>query len=119
MCRVPIQMSFCNALKNKLFKYDMCHVCGFFCNRCEIYVEYQHEKASVPLSGGPVLHVGVKTVQRIRLEEFNLSVSESKYSICDTVSVSEYSNHIFMMSISNRILSDIVETIPIRIQTEI
>ena len=78
MCRVPIQMSFCNALKNKLFKYDMCHVCGFFCNRCEIYVEYQHEKASVPLSSGPMLRVGVKTVQifsnrirdRIRLEEF-------------------------------------------------
>jgi hypothetical protein len=55
----------------------MCHVCGF-CNQCEIYVEYQHEKASVPLSSGPMLQVGVKTEQiffnrirdRIRLEEF-------------------------------------------------
>jgi hypothetical protein len=44
------------------------------------------------------------------------SVSESGYSISDTTSVSEYSNHIFMMSISNRILSGMVDTIRIRIQ---
>ena len=31
----------------------------------------------------------------------------------DTVSASEYSNRIFMMSISNRIISDIVDTIRI------
>jgi hypothetical protein len=35
------------------------------------------------------------------------SVSESGYLTSDIVFVSEYLNHIFMMSISNRILSDI------------
>ena len=53
---------------------------------------------------------------RIRLEGSDLSVSESGYSISDTISVSEYSNRIFIISISNRILSDIVDTIRIRIQ---
>ena len=45
-----------------------------------------------------------------------MSVSESKYSTSDTVSVSEYLNRIFMMSTSNHILSDMVEIIRIRIQ---
>jgi hypothetical protein len=35
-------------------------------------------------------------------------VSESDYSTFDTVFVFEYSNCIFMMSISNHILSDMV-----------
>jgi hypothetical protein len=38
----------------------------------------------------------------------DLSVSEFKYSISDTVSISEYSNRIFMMSISNHILFGVV-----------
>jgi hypothetical protein len=42
-----------------------------------------------------------------------MSVSESECSISDTVSVSEYLSHIFMMSTSNRILSDIVNIIRI------
>jgi len=50
---------------------------------------------------------------RIHLECSDLSVSESGYSISDTVS--EYSNRIFMMSISNRILSGMVDIIRIRI----
>jgi hypothetical protein len=37
---------------------------------------------------------------RIRLEDFNLSLSESRYLTFDTVFVSEYLNYIFMMSIS-------------------
>jgi hypothetical protein len=45
-----------------------------------------------------------------------MSVSESGYSTSDTVSVSEYPNHIFMMSISKYILSGIVDIIRIRIQ---
>jgi hypothetical protein len=68
--------------------------------------------------------VGMKTVRifsdcirdRIRLEGFNPSVSESGYLTSDTVSVSEYLNHVFMMSISNRILSGIFYTIRIRIR---
>jgi hypothetical protein len=46
----------------------------------------------------------------------DLSVSESGYSTSDTVSVFKYSNCIFMMSISNHILSGMVDTIRIRIQ---
>ena len=46
----------------------------------------------------------------------DLSISESGYSTSDTVSVSEYSNRIFMMSILNHILSDMVDTIRIRIR---
>jgi hypothetical protein len=53
---------------------------------------------------------------RIRLKGFNPSVSESRYLTSDTVFVSEYLNHIFMMSISNRILSGIFDTIRIRIR---
>jgi hypothetical protein len=49
-------------------------------------------------------------------EGFNPSVSESGYLTSDTVFVSEYLNHIFMMSISNRILSNIFYTIRIRIR---
>jgi hypothetical protein len=47
---------------------------------------------------------------------FNPSVSESGYLTSDTVFVSEYLNHIFMMSIPNRILSGIFYTIRIRIR---
>jgi hypothetical protein len=64
----------------------------------------------------------MKTVQiffnrirdQIRLEWF--TVSESEYSTSDTVSISEYLNCIFMMSISNFILSDMVDIIFIPIQ---
>jgi len=57
--------------------------------------------------------VGMKTVRmfsdrirdRIRLKGFDPFVSESKYLTSDIVSVSEYLNRIFMMSISNRIPS--------------
>jgi len=45
-----------------------------------------------------------------------MSVSESECLISDTVFVSEYLNRIFMMSTSNRILSDIVDIIRIRIR---
>jgi hypothetical protein len=45
----------------------------------------------------------------------DLSISESRYSTSDNVSISEYSNHIFIISISNRILSFMVDTIRIRI----
>jgi hypothetical protein len=41
--------------------------------------------------------------------------SKSGYSISDTVSIFEYSNRIFMMSIYHRILSDKVDIIRIRI----
>jgi hypothetical protein len=44
-----------------------------------------------------------------------MSVSESEYSTFDIVSVSDYLNHIFMMSTSNPILSDIIDIIRIRI----
>jgi len=53
---------------------------------------------------------------RIRLEDSDLSVSESEYSTSDTVSVSEYLNRIFVMSTSNHILSDMVDIIHIRIR---
>ena len=43
----------------------------------------------------------------------DLSIFKSGYLIFDTVSVFEYSNHIFMMSISNRILSGMIDTIRI------
>jgi len=45
-----------------------------------------------------------------------VSVSESEYSTSDTVSVSEYLNRIFMMSTSNRILSDMIDVMRIRIR---
>jgi hypothetical protein len=44
------------------------------------------------------------------VSESRYSISESRYSISDTVSVSEYSNRIFMMSLSNRIISNMVDT---------
>ena len=47
-----------------------------------------------------------------------MPVFESEYSTSDTVSVSEYLNRIFMMSISNSILSDMVVIIRIRIQIQ-
>ena len=67
---------------------------------------------------------GMKTVRifsdrirnRIRLEGLRSVRIKSGYPTSDTVSVSEYSNRIFIMSISNRILSDIVDTIRIRIR---
>jgi hypothetical protein len=43
-----------------------------------------------------------------------MSVSESKYSTFDIVSVSEYLNRIFIISTSNRILSDIINIIYIK-----
>jgi len=49
----------------------------------------------------------------------DLSVSESEYSISDTVFVSEYLYCIFIMSTSNHILSDIVDIIYIRIRPKI
>jgi len=63
--------------------------------------------------------VEVKTVRiffdhiwdQIYLEGLNLSLSESGYS----TSVSEYSNHIFIILISNYILSGIADTIRIQI----
>jgi hypothetical protein len=48
--------------------------------------------------------------------EMKTSVSESWYLTSDTVFVSEYLNLIFMMSISNRIISGIFYTIRIRIR---
>jgi len=45
-----------------------------------------------------------------------MSVFKSEYSTSDSVSVFEYLNYIFMMSTSNPILSDIVDTICIRIR---
>jgi len=55
------------------------------------------------------------------LRDSYLSVSEFEYSISDTVFISEYLNHIFMMSTSNPILSDMIDIIriQIRIQPEI
>jgi hypothetical protein len=47
---------------------------------------------------------------------FNPSVFESGYLTSDIVFISEYLNHIFMMSISNRIISGIFYTIRIRIR---
>jgi len=44
-----------------------------------------------------------------------MSVFESEYSTSDTVLVSEYLNRIFIMSTSNRILSDMIEIIRIQI----
>ena len=52
-----------------------------------------------------------------RVEICPYSSPDIQHPTSDTVSVSEYSNRIFMMSISNRILSDIVDTIRIRIRT--
>jgi hypothetical protein len=53
---------------------------------------------------------------RIHLQGLDLSGFESEYSTSDTVSVFEYLNHIFMMSTSNHILSDMVDIIRIRIR---
>jgi hypothetical protein len=55
----------------------------------------------------------------IRQRGSDLSISESGYSTFDTVSVFEYSNHIIMMSISNHILSGMVDTIRIRVRIRI
>jgi hypothetical protein len=48
----------------------------------------------------------------------NLFISENGYSTSDTVSISEYLNRIFMMLISNRILSGMVDTIRIQIRIQ-
>jgi len=48
-----------------------------------------------------------------------LFISKSEYSISDIISIFEYLNYIFMLSISNRILSGIVETIRIRFRIDI
>jgi hypothetical protein len=42
---------------------------------------------------------------RVRLEGSDLSIFESEYSISDTVFVSEYLNRIFMILISNRMVT--------------
>ena len=76
------------------------------------------------LNDRTLLALGMKTVRifsdrirnRIRLEGLRSVRIRVRISNIDTVSVSEYSNRIFMMSISNRILSDIVDTIRIRIR---
>jgi len=48
------------------------------------------------------------------LEDSAMFVSESKYSISDTISVSEYLNRIFMMSTSNRILKSYIYDVNIQ-----
>jgi hypothetical protein len=48
---------------------------------------------------------------RIRLEGSDLSVFKSEYLTFDTVSISKYLNYIFIISISNHILSDRVDFI--------
>ena len=52
---------------------------------------------------------------RIRLMSLDLSVSKSEYPTSDIVSVSEYLNRIFIISISNCILFDMFDIIRIRI----
>jgi hypothetical protein len=51
----------------------------------------------------------------INMSEEHQHAHLNGYSTSNTVSVSEYSNRIFLMSISNRILSGMVHTIHIRI----
>jgi len=53
---------------------------------------------------------------RIRLERFRFVRIGVSIFTSDTVSVSEYLNRIFMMSTSNRILSDMIDIIRIRIR---
>jgi hypothetical protein len=65
-------------------------------------------------------HQQMKTIRiffnRIRDQIHLESISGSEYSTSDTVSISEYSNRVFMISISNRILSGMIDTIRIRIR---
>ena len=76
----------------------------------------------MPKGGREALpEVEMKTVRifsdRIRDRiHLDLSVFESEYSISDSVSVFEYLNPIFMLSISNLILSDMVDIIRIQIR---
>jgi len=57
--------------------------------------------------------VGMKTVRIFFVKTESFRGVESGYPTSDTVSVFKYSNSIFMMSISNRIISDIIDTIRI------
>ena len=84
----------------------------------------REEKFSIRFTIFLHVELGMKMVRifsdrirdRIRLERLRSVRIESECLISDIVSVSEYLNHIFMMSTSNRILSNIVDIIHIRIR---
>ena len=89
-----------------------------------IFLTNQLHPFPFPCPRPHLMQPGMKTVRifsdriqdRIRFKGFRSAVSKSEYSISDTISVSEYLNCIFMMLISNCILSDMVDIIRIRIR---